>query len=148
MSKLSELRERVEGASGPSRELDGEIDAALFGGRAAHTFNENTSGARLRKSYGAGTVFDHTDPQTNGGYVLSTMHREAEPLTSSIDAALALVERMLPGAEYEITTLYGVAAVTIFTPFTAYGRREDGDVRLAILCALLRALEAKDTGRG
>ena len=97
MEELERLRQRVREAEGPDREIDAEIEAALFGGRASHTFTEDSDGARLRKSYGPGAVFDHIDPETNGGHVLLGMTREASPFTTSVDASLALVEKVLPG---------------------------------------------------
>lgn len=97
LSTLTALRDRVAAATGPDRELDAEIDAALFGGRASHTFTEGTPAANLRRSYDLGTVFDHSDPLTNGGHVLSKQTRHSTKITASIDAALALVERELPG---------------------------------------------------
>lgn len=59
---------------------------------------------------------------------------------SSIDAALSLVP---PGAEYSITTLYGVAHVEMSLNDAdgnyQHGRREDGNVPLALCIAALRA---------
>lgn len=71
---------------------------------------------------------------------------EAPEFTASIDAALALVDRLLPGAEYELTTMYGVARVSLplngsFGP--SYGNDETGNVPLAILRALVAALLAQ-----
>lgn len=102
MADLSQLIERVENLTGPDREIDAEIDAALFGGRAAHTFSEDCGGARLRKSYGAGTVFLNGDPNDNGGHVLTRHHRMADGYTASLDAAIALTERVLPGAKISL----------------------------------------------
>lgn len=66
--------------------------------------------------------------------------------TASIDAALALVERALPGAEYRISTLYGVAsaALPLNDDNLSCGRRKDNNVALAILAALLRARIAQE----
>lgn len=96
MGELDELIERVRGLSGPSREADAEIDAVLFGGRASHDFTEMSAGARLRRSYGAGTVFLSHNPCDNGGNVLLRHYRKAAEHTASIDAAVALCERVLP----------------------------------------------------
>lgn len=136
--RYEELRKRVEAATGPDREIDLLIGLTIDGWQIGDLID-----GRFAPILGGTLVRD-----SSGNINVAAPGGMYPAPTESIDEALALVERMLPGAEYEITTLYGVAAVTIFTPFTAYGRREDGDVRLAILCALLRALEAKDTGRG
>lgn len=70
--------------------------------------------------------------------------------TTSLDAALALAELVLPGQEYEISTLYGVARVTLNLnhgddggPY--YGSHECGSVPLALCAAILRA---KEQGNG
>lgn len=64
--------------------------------------------------------------------------------TTSLDAALALAERLLPGQEYEITTLYGVARVGLNLnhgedggPF--YGENVCGSVPLAVCAAAVKA---------
>jgi hypothetical protein len=94
---IAELIERVEKATGPSLELDALVEAYLHGGRAAHTFTEDTPGARLRRSYGPDTVFSHADPEHNGGHVLTRHVRKAPPVSFSLDSVVALVEKQLPG---------------------------------------------------
>lgn len=69
--------------------------------------------------------------------------------STSIDAAVALVERVSPGAEYEISTIYHVAHVSL--PLNdgdrcANVRRADMNVPLAILAALLRSIEGGERG--
>ena len=146
MGELERLRQRVREAEGPDREIDAEIEAALFGGRASHTFTEDSDGARLRKSYGPGAVFDHIDPETNGGHVLLGMTREASPFTTSVDASLALVEKMLPE---NYPKLYKTAA-SAWRCHLGFGNRRTGatgigqTLPLAILDALLTALIEKE----
>jgi hypothetical protein len=73
-------------------------------------------------------------------------------ITSSLDAALSLVERMLPGAQFNLTNLYGVAAAELplnggdDTPWET-GRHKGGDLPRAILVALLRSLETRKDGK-
>lgn len=93
---LRSLRERVLAATGPDRELDAEIDAALFGGRASHTFTGQPTAELARRSYSPGTVFRHADPTFNGGVILLDETRLAAPVTGSLDAAVALCERIFP----------------------------------------------------
>jgi hypothetical protein len=67
-----------------------------------------------------------------------------ESVTTSLDAALALAERFWPGQEYEITTLYGVARVTLNMNHgdqagPHYGHNDCGHVPSAICAAILRA---------
>ena len=138
------LLEKLEAATEGNRELDAEIHAHFLGGRPSHDFTEGTPAANLRKSYDKGTVFDHTDPETNAGNVLTSMTAKSEPVTTSIDAALALVERVLLGVEWEITNIYHVAQATIGLNFgedqsPAYGRCESGSIPLAIMIALVKA---------
>lgn len=47
MIDLSDIIARVEKASGPDRVLDAEIDAAMNGGRASHTFTDERYSAAL-----------------------------------------------------------------------------------------------------
>lgn len=79
-------------------------------------------------------------------YALTDPDRTINPprLTQSLDAALALAERVLPGQEYEITTVYNVARVALNMnhgcdggPF--YGSNDCCNVPLAICAAILRA---------
>lgn len=88
---------RLEDAETGSRELDALVDALLFGGRSSKTFTNKTPGGSLRRSYSAGTVFLNENPEHNGGNVCTGYHRKAPTYTTSLDAALALAERVLPG---------------------------------------------------
>lgn len=141
---LEQLARRVEEATGPDRELDAEIEAALHGGRASHTFTDDDAASRLRRSYSAGTVFDHADPMTNGGNVLNSMVRRVPDVTGSIDAAMALVPE---GLEMELTNLYGVARAVVGLnlnqgPF--FGSNECGNIASAVAAAALRAHAARN----
>lgn len=145
---ISSLLSRVRAASGPDRELDARIDAALFGGRAARDFTGEDPASRLRFSYAAHVVFDHVDPMTNGGHVLSSMVRFTPPITASIDASVALVERVLPGCDWKISTLRhrkGFGADLYPSAADAVARADAATAPLAILAALLSALEQKES---
>ena len=74
MSELRALRERVEKAEGPDRELDADIFFAL-----------NPEIQELRPHFSAGQVA-----------------AIVPELTASIDAAVALIERKLPGYGFEV----------------------------------------------
>jgi len=143
MSSLTELRERVERATGPDRELDIEIAGALF------ELSRLTKKLQRSLGFRPGSV----EPQIIIRDRFAGADTEPIPYyTASIDAALALVERKLPGAEYDITTLYGVAHVDLPLNYSDQssecGRRADGSVPLAILTALLRALESQEQDGG
>ena len=64
-------------------------------------------------------------------------------LQGSIDAALALVEAVLPGAEFSLTNLYGVAMAELPLNYTdgtvGAARLEHGNLALALCLALVRA---------
>lgn len=72
-------------------------------------------------------------------------------LTRSIDTALRWAERTLPGQEYEITTIYGVARVALNLNHgeqsgPLYGHNDCGNVALALCAAILRASEQERGG--
>jgi len=123
MMDLSELRERLEQADGPSRELDAEIHLALF------------PKAKVNKS----------DPAR---WMVSPVHRLPD-YTFSLDAALALVERVLPqSGGWQFGVYQGPPGARVWC---AWGwKRGIGQVGftkrptapLALLIALTRAMEA------
>jgi hypothetical protein len=112
---MSDLIERLQTLTGPSREIDAEIEALFFGGRASHTFTDDNSACRLRRSYGAGSVFQHEDPWFNGGNILSQHHRKSAEVTGSIDAAVAMAKRVLPGWSVTID-ISDAPSATLWTP--------------------------------
>lgn len=140
MSDLSSLLKRVEAATGPDRELDAAIHVALS--RTIATDDDLIY-------FSVPTKEDRCAPGTYWRKSRSGMSlRTSDLYTSSLDASLALVEEMLPGAEYQISTLYGIADVELPLNYAqseciGRARREDGDVPLAVLSALLRALIAQ-----
>lgn len=84
---LDALIARAKAAAGPDPALEGRIFAALFGGVASKDCPDRT-----RSSYSGQAYFTNIDRP----YVLIEDTRHAEPVTASLDAALALVERVLP----------------------------------------------------
>lgn len=71
----------------------------------------------------------------------SFIGRHPDRYTASIDAAVALAERALPGVELELTNLYNVARATLHHetgPF--YGSSAINSLPIAICLAVLRAL--------
>lgn len=154
---LADLLAKLATATEPNRWLDAEIDAALFGGRASHDFaTEPGGGARLRASYDPGTVFLNPDPNDNGGHVLTSHHRRSAAVTASIDASLALVDRLCGVDDTSLCYSYDLgwhASAHAGMAFTADLHLAVGDpaemqsahgqgatLPLAILAALLSAL--------
>jgi hypothetical protein len=126
---LIALRERVVAATGPDRELDIQISRAL--GVEADWHGELDS-----------LGYNHIR-----GFCALGM----QPLTASIDAALALVERVLPGCWVEGAlhpSRPSAIEVHSATVYDALGSETGNTPPLAILAALLSALIAKETARG
>lgn len=119
-SDLTSLVERVEGASGADRELD----------------------ALLLPVFDPALQVRHNSVW-RGKLCCGSLTDCLPPYSASVDAALALVERVLPGCGYDLTFVPGNDH-----PFDAYlwpdsGGPEIGEgvtPALAILSALLRAL--------
>lgn len=137
---LPELLSRVEAATGPDREIDALICVAL---RDVPDARHYKLGARPNSSA-------HTDWRVD--LVLDTgvvRSRTPAPYTASIDAALALMERALPGWGVEVLTSgregWGAAQVWYGERRFSEGNGEPCYARtatLAILAAILTAMEA------
>lgn len=133
---LRALLAQVEEAKAGSRELDGQLTAAFdppmdYAGEPADIFiRMNADDCGVFKSYLA----------TPASYT-----RTVPPFTTSIDAALALVAKVLPGQEFTLHSngtrwAPGEPAARIrFEPLTSV-EETAATLPLAILAALLRAL--------
>jgi hypothetical protein len=135
---LHELLERAKAASGPDRELDAEIEHA----------------ARFQRGLSLGlkpdqiAVWNHV----GNGYVESHGTRYASPAyTASIDAAVALISRVLPGLymwqlEFDDEPTDCPYMARLYTTNGApSGVSESGPTApLALIVALLEAKIAED----
>lgn len=150
---IAGLLERVEKATTGDRELDVDIAWAL-------------EPERYRAAYWNGRVGKPgtTLPHKLDGLGRVSVKSNCPAFTNSIDAALALVERMLPGWSVRIYSHPGAAYVDIYrlgeyidlpsgapvrnisSPYYEAVRINDRHVALAIVEALLRSLiqEQKD----
>jgi hypothetical protein len=146
MSQLEELLERVRAAKDADQSLDADICVDLqYGGGGSE-----------------GAVNVRTDPDWEGELLFEIGTEDCvnpiPPITASIDAALALVERVLPGWAWMVQKIEGVptrgalrdceADLWIPSAKTQGLKRErarsDGATHaLAILAALLSALIAQ-----
>jgi hypothetical protein len=115
---IAKLIERLEGAKAGSRELDALVFEAATGQSSWLEVPGYGEGVTVRKAISGLPEY-----------------------TSSIDAALTLVPE---GAEYSISTLYGVAWIEL--PLNCgdgesphFVRRKDGNVPLALCIASLKA---------
>lgn len=147
MADLAELLARVKAATGPDRELDALVWASTL----------PSDGIGL-DGYGLpdGSHFEHEADEDGSvsQYVIldgkshKRARRSAPDFTASIDAALALVERMLPGTCWLMAKgrtrpdepLYGIQLIQEGADDAIADEAEHECVELAILAALLTAL--------
>jgi hypothetical protein len=147
MTSLTELREKVERATGTDREIDALIAVVLDGYFVLPA-----------KFEGDGPRYGYID--TEGAEVIPGHAGDmlVRKYTSSIDAALALAERKLPGWTWSVDihdrvegNANGWAWARLATPnsldFTTH-RATAPTPPLAILSALLRALESQEQDGG
>lgn len=129
---LDELEKKLAEATGPSRELDRAIAEAV--GYTVEVILV-PPGHPVFKD-GSGLEF-----KTSGDGIKTGI----TSWTSSIDAAVALCEAVLPGSEYEISTIYGESHVSLplNSDDTANVHRRDCNVCLAFVTAIIRALKAE-----
>lgn len=131
---LTDLLARVEAATGPDRELDGDI--ALACGAVVDPAERNLMGIVTVPAW-------WTMPRAS---CAKWPHRTTPwPLTASIDSALALAERVLPGWAWMLRGSFAKLWEPHGKPpgndFDAMGRSP----ALAIIAAILKALIAADT---
>jgi hypothetical protein len=134
---LEGLLERVKAASGPDRAIDGELDAALRIGLASLPEWAWANFPKW-KHISNGRVCVLHDSEVHG------LNWASARVTASVDAALALVERLIP--EHSVLMGYGQTKGTL--PWARIGIWSAPDATapilpLAILSALLSALIAQ-----
>lgn len=122
---ITAIKKALEKATGPDRRIDRDIA-------------EHIVGTKYRSTQRGREWFD----DSHGG--VETWSRHPIPYTASIDAAIALMEKILPGSEIEMTNLYGVARVTIHDVENSFhGSDPCNRINTALLIALFSALEAR-----
>jgi len=145
MTNLEQLLDRVVKATGADREIDAAIASEFFG-------------VEIKR--------ENKDRNWRMGH-RTTKTRKAEPwvalpaFTASVDAAIAFIERVLPGWGWELTEPAVVAGVSPRSrssariwPSTSFkdngSRTAFGDaetIPLALLAAALSALIVKEAGQ-
>lgn len=136
----ADLIDRLEKATGPSLVLDGEVWCAI-------------NGYEFVQWDGAGCVYKK--PGTSGYQGIShELHRNIRPVTASLDEAVALAKRVLPGASWNTGAFPNIRAqiaVPVKTNFgSAIGLRGDATgatPAIALLIAILKALSSSDSKR-
>lgn len=137
-SALPDLLARVRAAEGPSREIDCALACALDGFWVELAAYPNQDGTILRADFCRTNEDGGWSSPGHGG------DQMVRAYTASLDAALALVERVLPGWHWE------VGKEPDKPLFSAWVVRDDGTASsgetwaptpaLALLAALLTAL--------
>ena len=133
---LSTLIDRVRAATGPDREIDADVYEAL----GYQVKRRPVRHSSVHKSHATSVSWRYLD---SGRWLAM------EYFTASLDAVVALIEREMPGAEYEyeLTNIYGIAQATVGLNFSAgtppSERRKDGNVVLALLAAFLSAKQSE-----
>lgn len=125
LSPLQSLIERLEGASGPDREIDAAI--AIWRYPALAAWPRSDRGGWLSPEWGLITPPpDYTD---------------------SVDAALALTERVLPGCRVMIERGFNDEgwAMVQASPIAPRGMTEGSTPAIAACLALLKAVQAQET---
>jgi len=134
MSKYADIIARLEKAEGPDRLID------VLVGYAADYVVEDISLRERMDRHSVEYMLEKVDRGFNSIWPLLPRY------TASIDAAIALVERMLPGRAWTINQS-GVAEIRHPTlrerDVTGFGRSP----QLGALIALFRALDAQETSK-
>lgn len=163
MSDLTDLKRRVEEATGPDRELDAAIMFDLFakpvgskpdGGPSGYLWPEDNPswnfGLRFPgkdRAWFARTRVRGDDEETllierDGALVLMNSLRVPR-LTASIDATVALIERVLPGWTWRVDGGHGSRpGADLWLRPNEYYDGTGATPALALLSALLSALLA------
>ena len=162
MSDLSSLIARLERAEGPSREIDAEIVFDVFATPVGkHKEDDGPIGyihLDDQPSWNLGLRFPGKDRawfaatrkqiegetlliERDGAFVLMNSLRIPE-LTSSIDAAVSLAERVLPGNQVNVTKFTStVARASIGNGWIAASTHKTP--ALALVLATVKALEGR-----
>lgn len=137
--EMDELIAKLENGSGGDRQLDAEINKHFF--PSDYERYHAVYLKKLEEARGNGLT-DRDAACWSYGF------SGCQHYTTSLDAALSLVEKMLPGAEFSLTNLYGVALAELplngddNTPWET-GRHIGVDLPRALLVALLRSLQSR-----
>lgn len=139
MTTLSDLRERLEGASGPSRELDARLWAALYPNQPVMLFGGDVRNGDA-PIWG---VLANFPPDGWTDYETIANSFSAPDLTASIDAALALVSQKLPDAHMSLHDVGGAYWLGEIADRPAWSAKAP-TAPLAILCVMAKFLATLD----
>jgi len=129
MTKHTDLIARLEALTGPDREVDWDIGLNVGGMKSVRTFGM------------AGNWFDRCVDETS-------LSVSMPDYTASIDAAVALCERVLPLMTKIVINTYSGGEyhhAEIESDFGDFNGRNSPNPAIALLIATLKALDAKET---
>jgi hypothetical protein len=135
---MTDILKRLKAATGPSRELDARIHQALFPDQQIMI---NGGSVRHKMPAQYSTIATISIDTWQGDFEGLASMFFTERYTASIDAALALVDRMLPGHDYILG--HTNEGLTIHAQLGPNEMCFGETLPLAILTALFTALEAK-----
>lgn len=144
---LAQLKQRVNAASGPDREIDAALATGLVGW-CLHPLGRQRDDS-VQSDTGRTCLDCGADSWGNTGTTGQRLHDPVRPYTASLDAALALVERVLPGWLVDLTEHPDgeggrYYSTQLYTPDILKSvSREHVTRPLALLSALLAALIAQ-----
>lgn len=156
-SNLDDLIQRVEAATGPDRELDAAIEWWIAGDR--NRPERTNADHQLVAEKGAAAFYDQQHEKFGG---INFRYRPPPHVvhvlewTASIDAALALVEKVLGKRDWTISVAinsYGEAIIRRGNAFILSATETSGDYgdsdegkppAIAIILALLRGLKQQE----
>ena len=132
--QLTDLLERVEGATGADREIDALFVAVLNNAQLRPYPPSDDFGPKNRWQFWS---LDGAHFLGNEG----TPKFKVEPITASLDAALALLARVLPGRVVRLSISERVSTAQLTSPLRDDRARHAGSTpALALLSAMLRAM--------
>lgn len=141
MADLDTLIARLGALTEPSREVDALIWAAL-------------NGVRYKDHHQAYAPYDEFNPLTQVVFTIPPKRKElvtgsvtyphAEPVTASIDSAVALVERVLPGCDWGRQDGF----MFVSNGDDVYEECKRDHPAIALCIATLRALQAREVANG
>lgn len=138
------LAERCEKATGPDREIDALIWQALYPDKLVMTDGGGYGPDKRPPTYVRASQLPVSkwESKTDLAILIG-----AEPVTASLDAITALIERELPGFIWSSTFSVGLSTAKLFksgTDFIGFGSSEP----LARCSAFCRAMAVKEGGHG
>lgn len=140
---LSTLRSKLEAATGGDREIDARLHVALFPDEKGMVFPGSPSGLKGsshdKLSAMDWAAWEALSAARGSDLGMVANHHLWPAYTSSLDASLALVGRVLPGADWSLDPV--LAVITL--PDLSEHRATGATPALALLAALLSALEAQ-----